>query len=102
MFLCLPELVPWFKHCGAFVPILILLHIMFCFLSNKRDDDDDDDDDEWTNVVSGTPEGSILSPLLFALYVNDLPEKIQTKCLLFADDVNLYHTILTQNDSLLL
>ena len=40
--------------------------------------------------------------MLFALYVNDLPEKIHTKCLLFADDVKLYHTILTQNDSLLL
>ena len=35
---------------------------------------------DWTNVTSGTPEGSLLSPLLFALYINDLPDKIQTNC----------------------
>ena len=57
---------------------------------------------DWTNVISGTPEGSILSPLLFALYVNDLPDKIKTNCLLFADDVKLYHKISNQSDSLLL
>ena len=53
MFLCLPELVPWFKHYGAFVPIRIMLHIMFGFLSNKRDDDDDDDDVTSSSAPSG-------------------------------------------------
>ena len=56
----------------------------------------------WTSVRSGTPEGSQLSPLLFALFVNDLPDKIQTNILLFADDVKLYHKITCPLDSKLL
>ena len=56
----------------------------------------------WTPVRSGTPEGSQLSPLLFALFVNDLPDKIQTNILLFADDVKLYHKITCPNDSKML
>ena len=54
---------------------------------------------EWKPVLSGTPEGSLLSPLLFALFVNDLPDKISTNCLLFADDVKLYHKITTSDDA---
>ena len=54
----------------------------------------------WTSVRSGTPEGS--SPLLFALFVNDLADKIQTNILLFADDVKLYHKITSPHDSELL
>ena len=57
---------------------------------------------EWTPVRSGTPEGGIISPILFALFINDLPDKIKTNCLLFADDVKLYHEIVTPEDSELL
>ena len=44
----------------------------------------------------------VLCSLLFALYINDLPDKIKTSCLLFADDVKLYHKISTQSDAHLL
>ena len=54
---------------------------------------------EWTPVLSGTPEGSLLSPLLFALFVNDLPSKINTNCLLYADDMKLFHKITTPDDA---
>ena len=57
---------------------------------------------EWTPVISGTPEGGIISPILLALFINDLPESLETNCLLFADDVKLYHKIVTPEDSLLL
>jgi len=57
---------------------------------------------EWTPVRSGTPEGGIISPILFALFINDLPDNIKTNCLLFADDVKLYHIIVTPEDSNLL
>ena len=45
---------------------------------------------QWVPVPSGTPEGGLLSPLLFACFINDLPDCAQTDCLMFADDVKLY------------
>ena len=41
-------------------------------------------------MSSGTPEGGLLSPLLFACYVNDLSDVVRSDCLLFADDFKLY------------
>ena len=45
---------------------------------------------EWTEVSSGVPQGSVLGPLLFILYANDLPSEVSSFCKLFTDDAKLY------------
>ena len=54
---------------------------------------------EWSRVVSGVPQGTVLGPLLFLLYINDLPENLSSTCRLFADDCVVYNTIRTPEDA---
>ena len=53
----------------------------------------------WTHVESGVPQGTVLGPLLFLIYINDLPNNIHCTVRLFADDCVLYREINNQLDS---
>ena len=43
---------------------------------------------EWAPVVSGTPQGTILGPILFASYINDIADCVSSNIKLYADDTN--------------
>ena len=51
----------------------------------------------WSDVISGIPQGSVLGPLFFAIFVNDLPSLLRNKVLLFADDTKIYSSISCAN-----
>ena len=57
---------------------------------------------EFSNVESGVPQGSILGPLLFLIYINDLETNIKSNIKFFADDTMLFSVVkdpnITAND----
>ena len=54
------------------------------------------------SVLSGIPQGSVLGPILFVLYINDLLDNIKSEGLLFADDKKIFAHIKSREDALIL
>ena len=52
----------------------------------------------WTSVTSGVPQGSIIGPLMFLLFVNDIPQITSSNIMLFADDTKLWRLIKSIDD----
>ena len=53
-----------------------------------------------TNVLSGIPQGTVLGPLLFVIYINDILEEVDSDGLLFADDTKIFRAITSKEDAL--
>ena len=59
----------------------------------------DDSYSAWHKVTSGIPQGSVLGPILFVVFINDLPNCVKSSVYLFADDTKLYRQISVAEDS---
>ena len=53
----------------------------------------------WKNILAGVPQGSVLGPILFLVYINDLPNGIESTCKIFADDTSLFSKVKDETSS---
>ena len=80
-----------------------LLNVMTDFLyQRKQGVFSNEQHSSWTNVEAGVPQGSILGPLFFLIYINELSDGLTSNPKLFADDTSLFSVFpninLTTND----
>ena len=55
---------------------------------------------DWAPVLSGVPQGTVLGPLLFSLYINDISSDIESEIRLFSDDCVCYREIKGEKDTM--
>ena len=55
---------------------------------------------DWAPVLSAVPQGTVLDPLLFSLYINDISSDIESEIRLFADDCVYYREIKDEKDAM--
>ena len=69
------------------------------FMSNRRQKVAvNGKESNWHDVTSGIPQGTVIGPLLFVLYINGLPDLAQSDTFLFADDIKIFRSIINTID----
>ena len=53
----------------------------------------------WAPVLSGVPQGTVLGPVLFSLYINDITSDIESEIRLFTDDCICYPEIKDEEET---
>ena len=53
----------------------------------------------WKNILADVTQGSFLGPLLFLIYINDLPDRLTSLCKIFADDTSLFSKAINKKKS---
>ena len=69
------------------------LKLVKSFLSNRYQCVVLNGQPSWADVKAGVPQGSILSPLFFLIYINDLSQNLKSTVKPFADDISLLHVV---------
>ena len=79
-----------------------LLNVLFAFMRNRTQRVLlSGQVSDWSDVKAGVPQGPIHGPLLFLIYIIDLPEGLSSNAKLFADDMSLFSVIHNSSTSAL-
>ena len=83
------------KRCGVSGQLLSLIQN---FLKNRKQRTVlNGQASNWGDILAGVPQGSILGPLFFLVYINDLTENLKCNVKLFADDTSLFTVVQDSN-----
>ena len=88
------------KKCEAFGIKGKLLKWLEAFVSGRRQRVSvNGSQSAWSDVCSGVPQGSVIGPILFVMFINDMPNNLSNFVSLFADDTKLFGKSTTVADS---
>jgi len=84
------------KFYGINAQLLMWIENFFCY--RKQRVIVDGQASEFADVISGVPQGTVLGPILFLIYMNDLPDNLKSPVRLYVDDCILYRPLVSIED----